>query len=164
MTLSVEWVLAVTRIQHSARREIETNVQGAPLEMFGWLGTIAGLVAFLLIRDEMAALLFWIGLGMLIHASSPWKEFPLWELFLTARRPFRLFLLLILAGGMVFSVAHMAESWFIRYLFEPLGALLLVVGIAALVAATQASTAHGQPPSTDGSVVSPAGKHADQHG
>jgi hypothetical protein len=147
MTLSVEWILAAARIQHSARREIATNVQGAPLKMFGWLGTVAGLIAFLLIHDEMAALLFWVGLGMLIHASSPWKEFPLWELFLTARRPFRLSFHVILAGGLVFSVAYIAESWFIRYLFESLGALLSVVGIAALVAATQASTTHGQPPS-----------------
>ena len=75
------------------------------MKMFGWLGTIIGLMTFLLLHDEMAALLFWIGLGMLIHASSPWKELPLWELFLTAKRPFRLSFLLILSGvlGPVFS-------------------------------------------------------------
>src|SRR5450759_3356686 len=118
---------------------------GHPMKMFGWLGTIAGLVMFLLLHDEMAALLFWIGLGMLIHASSPWKELPLWELFLTARRSFRLSFLLIVSGVLVFWTAHMAQGWFVRDLFEPLGALLLVLAIASLVAAALAWVAQRQP-------------------
>jgi hypothetical protein len=117
------------------------------LKMFGWLGAIAGMLAFLLLYDEMAALLFWIGLGMLIHAYSPWKDEPLWECFLTAKYPFRLSFLLILPSVLIFWMAHRIEPWFVRDLFEPLAALLLVVGIAALVAVTQASTTHGQPPS-----------------
>lgn len=106
--------------------------------MFGWLGTIAGLMMFLLMHDEMAALLFWIGLGMLIHASSRWKELPLWELFLTATRPFRLSFFLILSGALIFWPAHLARIWLIRNLFEPLGVLVLVLAVAALVAATRA--------------------------
>jgi hypothetical protein len=108
------------------------------LKIFGWLGAIGGLMAFLFLHDEMAALLFWIGLGMLLHASSPWKELPLWELFLTATRPFRLSFLLILSGTLIFLPAHLARIWLIRNLFEPLGVLVLVLAVAALMAATRA--------------------------
>ena len=143
----MEEVLAATRIQHSAQRAFATKAQGAPLKVFGWLGSVVGLIMFLLIQHEMAALLFWIGLGMLIHAYSPSKELPLWELFFTAKRPFRLSFLLILPGVLVFLTAHTAQGWFVRDLFEPLGALLLVLGIAAFVAATHAWAARRQPPS-----------------
>ena len=123
------------------RRELGTLFVGArddraaqPMKLFGWLGLIGGLTTFLFLRDEMAALLFWIGLGMLIHAHSPWKDFPLWESFRAAKRPFRLSPFSILSGGLVFWTAHMTQSWFIRDLFRPLGVLLTVLGIASLLA------------------------------
>ena len=118
------------------------------LSAFGWFGTIVGLTVFLLIHDEMAAMLFWIGLGMLAHASSPRKELPLWEVFVTARRPFRFSLLLILTGALIFWPAHLVQSWFVRDLFEPLGALLVMLAIASLVAATLAWVAQRRPPSS----------------
>ena len=118
------------------------------MKIFGWLGTIAGLMTFLLIRDEMAALLFWIGLGMLIHGYSRWKDLPLWELFLTATRPFRLSFVLFFPGALVFWTARTAQSWSIRNLFEPLGVLLLLLAIASALAGARAWIAQREPPTS----------------
>ena len=104
------------------------------MKVSGWLGTVGGLIAFWLIHDEMAALLFWTGLGILIHAFSPWKELPLWELFLAAKRPFSISCAVILSGIFIFLAAHSVQKWFVRELFEPLGVLLVVLAIASLVA------------------------------
>src|SRR4051812_34896257 len=101
--------------------------QDATLKAFGWLGSIMGLTVFLLIHDEMAALLFWIGLGMLALASSRRKELSLWNVFATAKRPFMLSLVLSLTGVPLFWVAHMGQRWFVRNLFEPLGALVMML-------------------------------------
>ena len=105
------------------------------LKTFGWLGTIAGLTTFLLINDEMAALLFWVGLGMLAHSTSRRAELSLWNVFATAKHPFRLSLLLLLIGAPLFWAAHLVQSRFVRNLFEPLGALLILLAIASFVAA-----------------------------
>ena len=105
------------------------------LKTLGLLGTIGGPVGFLLIRDEMAALLLWIGLGMLAHSYSRQKEQPLWDVFITARRPFVLSFVLALIGAPLFWLAHSVQRLFVRNLFEPLGALLVTLSIAAFLAA-----------------------------
>lgn len=105
------------------------------MKITGWLGIFFGLTTFLFLHDEMAALLFWTGLGMLIHAHSPWKDLPLWESFRMVKRPFSLSFFLILPGALIFWTARMAQSWFIQDLFEPLGVLLMVLGTTALLAA-----------------------------
>ena len=124
------------------------NNKNHALSAFGWFGTIVGLTVFLLIHDEMAALLFWIGLGMLAHASSPQKDLPLWNAFVTAKHPFVLSFVLVLIGAPLFWVAHMIQRWFVRDLFEPLGALVVTLAVASFVAAVFAWQAGNNASST----------------
>ena len=121
------------------------NKKNHALNAFGWFGTIVGLTVFLLIHDEMAALLFWIGLGMLAHAFSPQKELPLWNVFVTAKHPFILSFVLALVGAPLFWVAHTSPRWFIQKLFEPLGALVMTLAIASFLAAAFAWQAGDKP-------------------
>ena len=113
--------------------------QGSTLNTFGWVGTIAGLGAFFWLHEEMAALLFWIGLGMLIHASSRYKDLPLWEVFVEATHRFRLALLLLTVGALIFFTAHTLEGWYVHDLFEPLGALVSLLAVAMFLAGARIS-------------------------
>jgi len=131
---------AENNVQNDCDPDPMSEKSGA-LSAFGWFGATLGLTVFLLIHDEMAALLFWIGLGMLAHASSPRKELPLWNVFVTAKHPFVLAFVLALIGAPLFWVAHSIARWFVRDLFEPLGALVVTLAVASFIAAAFACQA-----------------------